>query len=84
MFYDKRVFDAAAQSGGDFGDLPEWDLSDLYSSETAPELTRDLEWLNSACVDFANDFEYFASHSKPGQHGLGTENAFFRKLDMYF
>jgi len=57
MFYDKRVFDAAAQSGGDFGDLPEWDLSDLYSSETAPELTRDLEWLNSACVDFANDFE---------------------------
>ena len=57
MFYDKRVFDAAAQSGGDFGDLPEWDLSDLYSSETAPELARDLEWLNSACVDFANDFE---------------------------
>ncbi len=57
MFYDKRVFDTAAQSGGDFGDLPEWDLSDLYSSETAPELARDLEWLNSACVDFANDFE---------------------------
>ena len=57
MFYDKRVFDAAAQSGGDFGDLPEWDLSDLYSSETAPELAQDLEWLNSACVDFANDFE---------------------------
>ena len=57
MFYDKRVFDAAAQSGGNFGDLPEWDLSDLYSSETAPELARDLEWLNSACVDFANDFE---------------------------
>ena len=57
MFYDKRVFDTTAQSGGDFGDLPEWDLSDLYSSETAPELARDLEWLNSACVDFANDFE---------------------------
>ena len=57
MFYDKRVFDTATQSGGDFGDLPEWDLSDLYSSETAPELARDLEWLNSACVDFANDFE---------------------------
>ena len=57
MFYDKRVFDTAAQSGGDFGDLPEWDLSDLYSSETAPELAQDLEWLNSACVDFANDFE---------------------------
>ena len=57
MLHDKRVFDAAAQSGDNFGDLPEWDLSDLYSSETAPELSRDLEWLNNACVDFANDFE---------------------------
>lgn len=57
MLHEKRVFDAAAQSGGDFGDLPEWDLSDLYSSETAPELARDIEWLNSACIDFANDFE---------------------------
>ena len=57
MLHDKRVFDAAVQSGDDFGDLPEWDLSDLYSSETAPELSHDLEWLNNACVDFANDFE---------------------------
>ncbi|HAW46582.1 MAG TPA: oligoendopeptidase F, partial [Roseovarius sp.] len=35
----------------------EWDLSDLYTSETAPELTRDLDWLHKACADFAADYE---------------------------
>ena len=39
------------------GDLPEWDLSDLYSGEDAAELKRDLDWLEQACVDFATDYE---------------------------
>lgn len=49
---------ANAGSGSDnLGNLPEWDLSDLYTSETAPELTRDLDWLEQACADFARDYE---------------------------
>ena len=52
------VRDANASSGTDnLGDLPEWDLSDLYTSDDAPELTRDLEWLESACASFASDYE---------------------------
>ncbi|SLN23341.1 Oligoendopeptidase F, plasmid [Roseovarius albus] len=52
------VKDANATAGGkDLGNLPEWDLSDLYSGEDAPELERDLEWLEKACAEFAADYE---------------------------
>ena len=52
------VRDATASSGANaFGDLPEWDLSDLYASDDAPELTRDLEWLETACASFAANYE---------------------------
>jgi len=52
------VRDANASSGTDnLGDLPEWDLSDLYTSEDAPELTRDLDWLEGECAAFASDYE---------------------------
>ena len=52
------LHDANASTGGkDLGDLPEWDLSDLYSGEDAPELKRDLDWLEDACARFAEDYE---------------------------
>ncbi|MGR3635157.1 MAG: M3 family oligoendopeptidase [Shimia sp.] len=52
------VFDANASAGsGGFGDLPEWDLSDLYTGDDAPELTADLEWLEGECAAFAADYE---------------------------
>ena len=52
------VRDANASSGhNEFGDLPEWDLSDLYSGEDAPELERDLNWLETECASFASDYE---------------------------
>ena len=52
------VFDANATGGHNaFGDLPEWDLTDLYPAPDSPELTRDMDWLETACADFAADFE---------------------------
>jgi oligoendopeptidase F len=52
------VRDANAPSGDkNLGDLPEWDLSDLYTGEDAPELKRDLDWLQTACAEFAADYE---------------------------
>ncbi len=52
------VLDANASHGSDdLGNLPEWDLSDLYTSPTAPELERDLEWLEKECAAFAADYE---------------------------
>lgn len=52
------VRDANASSGSDnLGDLPEWDLTDLYASQDAPELIKDLEWLEGECAAFASDYE---------------------------
>ncbi|WP_171174512.1 M3 family oligoendopeptidase [Ruegeria sp. HKCCD8929] len=52
------VRDANAAGGADdLGNLPEWDLTDLYTSEGAPELTRDLDWLEQECAGFAADYE---------------------------
>ncbi len=44
-------------SGNDFGDLPEWNLGDLYTSQSAPELTRDMGFLETECADFASVYE---------------------------
>jgi len=39
------------------GDLPEWDLSDLYPAPDAPEIMRDLERVEADCAAFARDYE---------------------------
>ena len=54
------VFDADAGTRAghnEFGALPEWNLSDLYASPDAPELKRDMDWLEGACASFATDYE---------------------------
>ncbi len=47
----------ASAGGGEFGDLPEWNLDDLYTGPDAPELTRDMAWLDKACADFAATYQ---------------------------
>ncbi|MFD0908290.1 M3 family oligoendopeptidase [Ruegeria arenilitoris] len=52
------VRDANAGGGADnLGNLPEWNLDDLYKGQDAPELTRDLEWLEQECAAFAADYD---------------------------
>ncbi len=54
----KVLRDVNASHGTDgLGDLPEWDLTDLYTSPEAPELERDLNWLEGECSAFAADYE---------------------------
>ena len=54
----RPVFDVSeATAGRDLGDLPVWDLADLYPGPDAPELARDMDWLEAACRDFAADYE---------------------------
>ncbi|MBT1158740.1 M3 family oligoendopeptidase [Aminobacter anthyllidis] len=43
---------ASAGSAAGLGDLPEWDLADLYSGMDAPELARDLEKASNDAVAF--------------------------------
>ncbi|MEM9901968.1 MAG: M3 family oligoendopeptidase [Pseudomonadota bacterium] len=52
------TYDAATEAGArDLGSLPDWDLTDLYVGEDAPELVRDLNWLGTECTAFAADYE---------------------------
>ena len=50
------VRDAHDTAQGEFGDLPSWDLSDLYPAEDAPDLKRDLDWLGAECAAFNGDY----------------------------
>lgn len=53
----RPVFDTRRSGAGEFGDLPEWDLRDLYPSPDGPEYDRDMTWLGQACADFAARYE---------------------------
>ena len=57
MITPRPVHDANATAGGGLGNLPEWDLSDLYAAPDAPEVARDMGWLEKACAGFAADYE---------------------------
>jgi oligoendopeptidase F len=52
----RPVYDARMGSNS-FGDLPDWNLDDLYTAPDAPELERDMDWLQTACEDFAAKYE---------------------------
>ena len=41
----------------EFGDLPDWDLTDLYPAPDAPELKADLKTLEEKAASFAADYE---------------------------
>ncbi|HZP71141.1 MAG TPA: oligoendopeptidase F, partial [Pseudolabrys sp.] len=39
------------------GDLPEWNLKDLYPGLDSPEVKRDLEQADKECAAFEQDFK---------------------------
>ncbi|TNC48026.1 M3 family oligoendopeptidase [Rubellimicrobium rubrum] len=50
--------DSGTRAGhNELGRLPEWNLTDLYESPDAPEIKRDMDWLETACTDFARDYQ---------------------------
>ena len=53
----RPAFDADTKGAKALGNLPEWDLSDLYKSPDAPEFDADMAWLESECASFAADYE---------------------------
>ncbi|MEL6519079.1 MAG: M3 family metallopeptidase, partial [Pseudomonadota bacterium] len=57
MNFPRPVFDANATQATEFGDLPNWNLDDLYPGPDAPELKRDMDWLETACAEFAADYQ---------------------------
>ena len=51
-------FDAEHSKGSaELGQLPDWNLNDLYTSTDAKELVNDLNWLEKECDEFAKNYE---------------------------
>ncbi|MFK7943181.1 MAG: M3 family oligoendopeptidase [Paracoccaceae bacterium] len=51
------VRDTADAASAALGDLPEWNLDDLYAGMDAEELARDLTQMTEACQAFATTYE---------------------------
>ena len=52
-----RNFAADGSGGNSLGDLPVWDLTDLYPSPDDPAIERDLTWVEGESAAFAGDYE---------------------------
>ena len=51
-------FDSEQSKGSsELGQLPDWNLNDLYTSTDAKELVNDLNWLEKECDEFAKNYE---------------------------
>jgi oligoendopeptidase F len=48
----RKAADKAAKTAPRLGKLPEWNLTDLYASIDAPEISRDLEQVDRECTAF--------------------------------
>ena len=46
-----------ATASDNMGDLPEWNLDDLYPSTDGPEITKDLGWLAEETPSFSADYQ---------------------------
>tara|TARA_Y100000022_G_scaffold15873_1_gene12257 strand:+ start:1078 stop:2895 length:1818 start_codon:yes stop_codon:yes gene_type:complete len=53
-----RTLDSEHSTGSsELGQLPDWNLNDLYTATDAKELIRDLNWLEKECNEFAESYE---------------------------
>ena len=52
----RMAFDAQEPAKGEFGALPEWDLTDLYPAPDSPELVADTEALGQRVSRFAETY----------------------------
>ena len=50
-------FDSHDAANSDYGDLPNWDLKDLYPSPDGDKITKDLKSLQNNCNSFASDYQ---------------------------
>ena len=53
-----RTLDSEHSTGSsELGQLPDWNLNDLYTATDAKELISDLNWLEKECNEFAKSYE---------------------------
>jgi oligoendopeptidase F len=64
------------------GDLPEWNLNDLYPGLDSPEVKRDLELADSECAAFEQDFKgRLAALAADGGAALAKAVARYEAID---
>lgn len=74
-------FDAATETGGrPLGNLPEWDLTDLYPAPDSAEIKNDIDWLEQACAEFAGDYE--GKLATLDAHGLLEAVQRYERIDI--
>lgn len=75
-------FDAAERVAGqgEFGELPEWDLSDLYSAPDSPELKADIAELETRAADFAAQYQGKLAELSPAEMLACIEN--YEQIDI--
>ena len=74
-------FDAATETGGrPLGNLPEWDLRDLYPAPDSAEIKNDIDWLEKACAEFAADYE--GKLATLDAHGLLEAVQRYERIDI--
>jgi oligoendopeptidase F len=73
----------AGQASTDMGDLPEWNLSDLYSGMDAPELKRDLEKAAADALAFETRWKgtLAAEAAREGKGKLGQAMREYEALE---
>lgn len=67
----------------DLGDLPAWDLTDLYPSTNAPELKHDKKWVMKAASEFELAWKGGLAQAakKTDNKGLGAAIEQFEKIE---
>jgi len=53
----QRLHAADGTGGNSLGELPVWNLTDLYPAPDAPQIEADMGWLEAECAAFARDYE---------------------------
>lgn len=75
MLTQRPLYDANATGTAAFGNLPEWDLTDLYPGPDSAEYHRDISWLKQSCAGFSETYQ--------GKLGLLSADALLDCVQSY-
>ncbi|TIL81543.1 MAG: oligoendopeptidase F, partial [Mesorhizobium sp.] len=83
MVFGRQLAAASGQGAAELGDLPEWDLADLYSGMDAPELKRDIAKALADAISFESHWKgtLAAEAERADSGGLGEALAAYEALE---
>ena len=76
ILFDKDL----SESSKYLGNLPEWNLNDLYTNTQSQELKNDLSWLEKECKSFSANFQGKLADLLPMENARSFCPIFKKKL----